>query len=144
MIDVDSSQVDDLLNKLDDDDLRRGIIFKAVKAGAKVLRDNTRNYFKSAVGAAASHVGTRYKYNFPMYEGIVMKGEKAYLEARVSILKDFRLKFFEKGTQQRQTKKGYNRGAMVARNFFKSATESSWGGIEAAIQKSIDNSLKKL
>lgn len=142
MIDVDSSQVDDLLNKLDDDDLRRGIIFKAVKAGAKVLQETTKNYFKSAVGAAASHTSPYIKA--PFYEGVVMKGDKAYLEARVSIMKDFRMKFFEKGTQQRQTKKGYNRGAMVARNFFKSATEASQGSIEAAIQKSIDNSLKKL
>ena len=73
-----------------------------------------------------------------------MKGDRAYLEARISIMKDFRMKFFEKGTTQRQTKKGYNRGSMVGKYFFKSAVESSQGSIEAAIQKSIDNSLSKL
>jgi hypothetical protein len=142
MIDVDSSQVDNLLDKLDDDDLRRGIIFKAVKAGAKVLQNTTKNYFKSSVGAAASHTSPYIKA--PFYEGVIMKGDRAYLEARVSIMKDFRMKFFEKGTTQRQTKKGYNRGSMVGKYFFKSAVESSQGSIEAAIQKSIENSLSKL
>lgn len=143
MIDVDSSQVDNLLDKLGDDDLRRGIIFKAVKAGAKVLQNATKNYFKSEVGAAASHTSPYIKA--PFYEGVIMKGDKAYLEARVSIMKDFRMKFFEKGTDQnRQTKKGYNRGGMTGKFFFKKATDSSKGSIEAAIQKSIDNSLRKL
>lgn len=142
MIEVDSSQVDNLLDKLGDDDLRRGIIFKAVKAGAKVLQNTTKNYFKSAVGEAASHTSPYIKA--PFYEGVIMKGDRAYLEARVSIMKDFRMKFFEKGTNQRQTKKGYNRGSMMGKYFFKNAVDNSQGSIEAAIQKSIENSLSKL
>lgn len=34
---IDSHEVDNLLNVLDNDELRKNIIFKAIKAGAKVL-----------------------------------------------------------------------------------------------------------
>lgn len=140
---IDSTQTDKFLDSLLDDNKRNGIIYKALSAGAKVLRDTAKSYFKSAVGGIADHVSPYIKA--PFSEGIVMKGEKAYLEVRVSIMKDFRMKFFEKGTTpNRTTKKGFNRGGMTGKYFFKNASQSSSGQVESAIQKSIENSLSKL
>ena len=40
---------------------------------------------------------------------------------KVHIMKEFRLKWFEKGTQLRKTAKGYNRGEIKAKWFFRTA-----------------------
>lgn len=140
---VDSTQTDKLLDSLSDDGLKRGIIYKALSAGAKVLKGTAKSYFKNAVGGVADHYSPYIKA--PFSEGIVMKGDKAYLEVRVSIMKDFRMKFFEKGTTpHRTTKKGFNRGGMVGKYFFRNASQASSGKVESAIEQSIDNSLRKL
>ncbi|MBD5386330.1 hypothetical protein HDR70_00330 [bacterium] len=47
----------------------------------------------------------------------------------------FRLRFFEGGTVQRQTKKNKNRGSIQARNFFKQATDKNIPTIEAMLNK---------
>jgi hypothetical protein len=54
------------------------------------------------MGESANHVSKYIKA--PFVDGIVLKGDKAYCEARVSIMKDFRMKFFEKGTEDRYIK----------------------------------------
>lgn len=158
---IDSKQVDTVLNKLSDDEVKRNIIFKAIYAGAKELQQITRSYFKNALGDAATHISKYIKA--PFYEGITVKGEKAYIEARVSIMKDFRLKFFEKGTVDRYIKqsghsnysrkkkrnvkntgKANYRGRITGLNYFKNARENSQSYIETVIHKSIQNSLNKL
>ena len=152
---IDSHEVDNLLNVLDNDELRKNIIFKAIKAGAKVLQTTTKSYFKERMGASANHVSKYLKA--PFYDGIIVKGDKAYCEARVSIMKDFRMKFFEKGTNERfikhhsnvkrsrsKTGKSNYRGKINGRWFFKDARSASESAINEAIIKSIDNSLKRL
>lgn len=156
---IDTSQVDRLLATLDDDDRKRDILFKAVKDGAKVLQETAKNYFKSAMGDSATHYSKYIRK--PFADGITMKGDKAYCEASVSILNDFRMKFFEKGTRQRTTKgrkitgyintrrlkregKGHNTGAIQAKYFFKNARTASDTAINEAMKASIDNALKKL
>lgn len=155
---IDSTQVEALLNALDDTEFKNKVLFDAVKAGAKALQQNTKKLFRSAMGEAATH---RSKYiNKPFEEGISFKADKAYIEASVSILNDFRMKFFEKGTKQRSTKgrkivgyinsrhlkregKGHNTGAIQAKYFFREARNDN-NSINEAITQSINNALSKL
>lgn len=156
---VDSKSLDTLFEILDDDEKRRQIIYKALISGGKVLQGKTKQYFKQRMGESATHVSKYIKK--PFEDGVVLKGDKAYLEARVSIMKDFRMKFFEKGTEDRYIKqKGHSdlqrgrhqtntgkpnyRGRITGKWFFKDARNDSAAGINDAIFKSIDNALKRL
>lgn len=158
---IDSNGIDNIINKLNDDELKRNIIYKAIYAGAKELQRTTQSYFKTAMGESANHISKYIKA--PFYEGITVKGEKAYIEARVSIMKDFRLKFFEKGTVERYTKqsghsdytrkkkryvkntgKAKYRGRIKGKEYFKKARQASSTIINDIMNKSLEKSLNKL
>lgn len=155
---IDSSQVDKLLNALDDDNVRNNAIYKGLMAGAKVLQGNTKESFRRAMGEAATHFSPYIKR--PFFEGVTVSGDKAYLETKVSIMADYRMKWFEKGTAERVTgyrvrngkyKKTSNNsgtshstGRIKPLYFFKSARNSSESAMNEAIIKSIDNTLSKL
>ena len=155
---IDSRQVDDVLKALSDDELKRKILFDAIKKGAKTLQQDTKKLFRQSMGESASHYSKYIRK--PFEDGVTVKGDKAYIEASVSIMNDFRMKFFEKGTKQRTTKgrkitgytekhkliregKGHNTGAIKPLYFFRRARENETG-IRYAIEKSIDNALNKL
>ena len=158
---IDTSQVDRLLNALDDEDNKRDILFNAVKDGAKVLQQQAKQSFRREIGNAATHYSKYIRK--PFEDGITLKGDKAYCEAIVSIMSDFRMKFFETGTKQRKTKgrkivgyanerqtrlkregKGHDTGAITATYFFRNARTQSETAINEAMKQSIDNALKKL
>ena len=158
---IDSAEVDQLLNSLSDTDLLNKILFDAVKAGARVLRESTKQSFRSEMGSVAEHV-SRWT-NKPFSDGVIMSTDKAYNEAKVSIMGDHRMKWFEMGTQDRYTKgrkivgysgtkrnklqrvgKGHWTGRIEGRNFFRKARSSSETAIDDAIIQSINNALEKL
>lgn len=157
-VEIDSSQVDSILDTLEEGTVTHEMIWKALHEGASVLRENARNYFKSSYSSIANHVGKWY--NFPMYEGIeFIKEDKEALVTGVHILKDFRLRFFEKGTAERTTgdltgysfdrkhrfrSGGHDTGHIVGSYFFKSAAQASEGEIEEAMVRSLDESLRNL
>lgn len=155
---IDSRQVDDLLKALSDDELKRKILFDGIKAGAKVLQQNTQKLFRQSMGESASHYSKYIRK--PFEDGVTVKGDKAYIEASVSIMNDFRMKFFEKGTKQRTTKgrkitgytekhrliregKGHHTGSIKPLYFFQRARQNE-SAITDAITQSINNALKKL
>ena len=160
VVKIDRTSVDNLLNALDDDELKSQILFDAVKAGAKVLQQKTKNYFRSAMGEAATHYS---KYiQKPFEDGITVKTDKAYCEAKVSLMGEHRIKWFEKGTQGRYTKgrkiigyapgkrnrleregKGHYTGAITGKYFFRRARQEN-SEIDEAITQSINNALSKL
>lgn len=152
---TDSSQVDKLLDNLGSEN--RNIIFNALKEGAKVLKEQT-----------LQQLATRVRSNTPnrwngktMASGVRLKADKGISEVMVSIMGDFRLKFFENGTKERYTKpqknnylashtlkkgseKGRYTGAIKATNFFRQARENSEVAIDEAIKNSLDKQLKDL
>lgn len=158
IVEIDSRQVDELLNTLSDDEFKRKLLFDAVKAGAKALQQNTKKLFRQSMGDSATHYS---KYiSKPFEEGVTVKGDKAYIEASVSIMNDFRMKFFENGTKQRTTKgrkivgyisshrlkregKGHNTGSIKPLYFFRKARQNETA-INDAITQSINNALSKL
>lgn len=157
-VSIDSGEVDRLLNNLGDEELLNKILFDAIKAGAKVLQEATKKQFRSEMGDAASHI-SKYTHR-PFESGVTLKTDKAYTEAKVSIMGDHRMKWFEKGTQDRYTKgykitgyqrnrairsgKGHWTGHIIGKHFFKQAKENSESTVNDAIKQSINNALKKL
>lgn len=156
-VDINSTQVDQLLNTLGDTATTNKIMFEAIKAGAEVLQENTINRFRGAMGGVADNFN---RWNGkPFWAGVIVSTEKAYLEAKVSIMGDHRMKWFEKGTSQRQTKgrkitgyqrnrairegKGHNTGAISGKWFFKSARQNT-NAIDEAITQSINNALASI
>lgn len=154
---IDSTQVDNLLDTLDDQEVKNNLLFEAVTAGAKVLQQTTKNYFRQKVGEAATHY-SRFIQK-PFEDGIIVETDKSYCEAKVSIMGDHRLKWFEKGTQDRYTKgrkivgyqrnrairegKGHWTGRMTGQYFFRDARQDT-NRIDDAMIKSINNALNKL
>ena len=156
---INSQQVDDLLDKLNDKDQKNKWLYDAVMAGAKTLQQSAQQSFIAKVDGA-SHNSPYLKGGKQFYEGVSVKGDKAYCEASVSIMNDFRMKFFEKGTDERYTKsrkitgyksdgkhlkregEGHYVGKIEATYFFKTARDNSDAAINEAIIQSIDKSIK--
>lgn len=151
---TDSSQVDKLLDNLGSEN--RNIIFNALKEGAKVLKEQTLQQLASKV---RSNTPNRWNGK-TMASGVRLKADKGISEVMVSIMGDFRLKFFENGTAIRYTKpqknnylashklkkgseKGRYTGAIKATNFFRQARENE-APIDEAIKNSLDKQLKDL
>lgn len=156
---IESSDVDRFLDNLDDDKVRQNIIYKGLIEGGKILQGMTKEYFKQKMGESAYHQSKYIKA--PFYEGVTLKGDKAYLEVRVAIMKDFRMKFFEKGTHDRYIKqKGHSdlqraryvkntgkpnyRGAIQPKWFFKDARNASASGVEHATKVEMDYQIMRL
>lgn len=139
-IQVNDNQVQQLLNSLNREQNNK-ILHTALKKGAQKLTDNTKQNLKNILGARAS---TPNRWNGKTMEsGIRIGNDKDYCEVKVSIMGDFRMKFFEKGTQLRKTKKGYYRGRINRYNFFAQARDNDAVIVEE-INKSINESLKRL
>lgn len=138
---------------------RRKAMLESLAAGAKVLQSQAREELVRKLGPGATRAGRKGgKQSFkPMVEGIRVIKDKDYNLAVVSIMKDFRLKWVEKGTEQRwagprkdskarkdsDSKGKYFRGRMTATNFFMSAREHTQE-IEQAILLKLDQEIKKL
>lgn len=137
---IDDSKVMNLFQALDQDS-RKAILFKALKEGSNKLAEQTKQQLRSKIGSAAS--SPNWWDGKPLDGGIRVNAEKDYCEVNVNIMGDFRLKFFERGTKFRQTKKGYNRGSMKPIYFFKSARANE-SDITSVINYSIEESLKRI
>ena len=139
-VSVDDSYVRNLFQALDEESRKR-ILFTALKAGGEKLLSETKMQLRSKLGSGASSPN---RWNGrTMESGIRLKADKDYCEVDVNVMGDFRLKFFEKGTNFRQTKKKANRGKIRALYFFQSA-RSKADEIEGIINSSISESLKRI
>lgn len=141
-VQINSSEIDNILNQLSDDEIKNKILFDAVKEGARVLQQSAQDSFKRTMGEAAMH-HSRF-INKPFYEGVKMITEKQYTEAVVSIMSDYRMRFYENQIKERKTKKGYNRGIVTAKHFFRDARNQSQQAVNEAMMDSIKKSLDKI
>ena len=151
---IDNTQVTKLFDALSADK-RSSILTKALKKGAATLQETTKQQLRTKLGSGAT---SGKKYGKSLESGIKVKAD-AYGEVKVHIMGDFRLRFFEKGTKQRQTKghkvtgyagrrlkrsgRGGNRGSIKALNFFKAARQSQTQ-INNVINQSITASLRRV
>lgn len=148
-----------MLNKLDGNTID-GILLTSTKKAADSLRDATKEVLLRKLPAAAN--GKRY--GKPMVKGVISKSDKDYVLSYVSIMREFKLKWFEMGTDQRfrkirysgKDKKGRNRkvltkdnpeaptGKIKALGFFHEAREAYSDKIVADMENAIIKSLERI
>lgn len=138
---INDTAVNNLFEALNDNS-RKQILFTALKTGGDVLLNNAKTSLRSKLGAGAT---TPNRWNGKTMEsGIKLNADKDYCEVDVHIMGDFRLKFFEKGTITRYTRRTKaNRGNIKALNFF-AAARANEGEITDIINSSIEESLKRI
>ena len=139
-VSVDDSAVRNLFQALDEESRKR-ILFTALKAGGEKLLSETKVQLRSKLGSGATSPN---RWNGKTMEsGIRLKADKDYCEVDVNVMGDFRLKFFEKGTKLRQTKKKANRGSIKGLYYFQAA-RSKADEITTIINSSLAESLKRI
>ena len=112
-----------------------------MKAGGEKLLSETKVQLRSKLGSGATSPN---RWNGKTMEsGIRLKADKDYCEVDVNVMGDFRLKFFEKGTKLRQTKKKANRGSIKGLYYFQAA-RSKADEITTIINSSLAESLKRI
>lgn len=87
--------------------------------------------------------GKRY---ISMMQGVktsVYIGDTEDSFGKVHIMKEFRLKWFEKGTSNRRTRKGWNRGSIKPKWFFRNAVLQRMRESEQSLDRSISESIMK-
>ena len=158
---IDTKGVEKLINNLDEDNRNDAIYKSLVKAGQKLVTETKKTLRKELPSGAKS--GKRY--GTPMESGIKLSKDKDYGDVKVHIMGDFRLKFFEMGTEDRYIKKsnkgngsdgrykfrkkegsqgnsGY-RGSIKAKHFFKQARDNAQA-ITDEIIRNLQKEINKL
>lgn len=156
---INSNEIENILNELNENN-RKEIIFKSlVKGGNELVKETKRELKKSLPQGATS--GNRY--GTPMESGVKLKKDKDYDEVKVHIMGDYRLKFFEMGTDERYLKKPLKhkedarykyrnnsdvnskpyRGKISPKHFFKNARENN-DAITDEILNNIINEINKI
>ena len=123
-----------------------------IRKGMNLIRSAGRTSLRSAMGKAASHHSE--KYSDTLIQGvrntrIVERDGEQYGYTTITSNRktgsgSFRLVFFEGGTVQRHTRKGYNRGSIAAKFFFSEAVSQTEGQVQETIDKGITESVKKI
>lgn len=114
----------------------------ALKKGAQILQKETRTRLRRS---GIKGVSKRSKWGTSLVSGVKYKVDREASSAKVHIMGDFRLKFFEMGTNIRQTRKGYNRGKIQDKyNFFSEAKAAKEREIFDNMNRLISESIKKV
>lgn len=155
-VEIDDSQVQNLFARLTSKDQKKAMK-SALRKAASILVKKTKSNLKQVVKNSTKK---STKYGTSLQSGVKSKVDKEGKEAEVHIMGDFRLKFFEKGTQPRTTKgyrivgkegrnliregKGSNKGAITAKYFFKNAQDQTEKQIFDNLTNLLTISIKKI
>ena len=124
----------------------------AYKKGMKksldpILKQTKANLRASGIkGVSKAYVGKNGKRYMSMIQGVkssVYIGNTEDSFGKVHIMKEFRLKWFEKGTVLRKTSKGASRGSIKPKWFFRSAVEQRAREAERSLDRNISESIMK-
>lgn len=138
MIEVDNKKVLSLFANLNSKKQQK-VFNNALKKGAQVLVKETRKQLRKGVKNTTKK---NIKYGKSLSQGVKFKVKNN--EAKVHIMGDFRLKFFEMGTNIRKTRKGWKRGKINAKRFFANAKANKEKEIFSNINTYISDSIKKV
>jgi len=129
----------EVLKTLSSKDVQKGTNRALKKVGSLVQRE-AKGELRRKVKITGKSKNSR-KY------GKMDKGIKSSVEGdevKVHIMGDYRLKFFEKGTAYRKTRKGYNRGSITARPFFAPAVKSVEHSVKDLFDLSFENEVSRI
>ena len=87
--------------------------------------------------------GKKYKSMMQGVKSSVYIGKPDESWGKVHIMGEFRLKFFEKGTSMRKTRKGWNRGRISPKWFFRNAVNQKSREATDTLDKNISDSIMK-
>ena len=148
-VQIDASAVERTLSALDSEETKR-MTLNALKAGAKVLKENARQ----------TMLTKGWNFNEKQREqGVRIKADPAYCEVSVGIVTQLGLHWLEKGTtSNRQLKKdhpkdekhrktlrkGENRGGIQGTGFFLQARQNEAPVLDAIEKKFDEEFLKKI
>lgn len=125
---------------------------KAYKEGMKkaldpILKQTKINLRNSGIrNVNKPYIGKNGKKYPSMIQGVktsVYIGDTEDSYGKVHIMKEFRLKWFEKGTSIRKTRKGYNRGSIKPKWFFANAVNQMSKQAAESLDENIRNSIIK-
>ena len=123
---------------------------KAYRNGMKksldpILKQTKQNLRNSGIrNVNKPYIGKNGKKYISMLQGVktsVYIGDTEDSYGKVHIMKEFRLKWFEKGTQLRKTRKGYNRGSIKPKWFFATAVRQRQNEAVNNLDENIRNSI---
>ena len=123
---------------------------KAYRNGMKksldpILKQTKQNLRNSGIrNVNKPYIGKNGKKYISMLQGVktsVYIGDTEDSYGKVHIMKEFRLKWFEKGTQLRKTRKGYNRGSIKPKWFFATAVRQKQNEAVNNLDENIRNSI---
>lgn len=139
---VDASQVLRMFRELNSRQ-QKNVYKNALRKAGRILQKEAKTQLKSVVGKSINH---KNRWNGKtLGNGVKMKVDKEATEAKVHIMGDFRLKFFELGTTTRQLRKnGANRGRMKAAHFFKTAKDKTERTIFDNINQMVEESITRI
>lgn len=138
---VDAKQVIQMFRDLDHREQKK-VYRTALRQASGILVKETRSNLRNIVSGKITNKREGWKRT--LSTGIRVSVDKNADQASVHIMGDHRLKWFEKGTGLRRTKKGYNRGQMKAHYFFKDAQKSKEREVFASIERLITESIIKV
>ena len=145
-IKVDNKELQKALSSLNSRN-HRDAVRKALVKGANVAKKETKKNLKHILNPIRKK--SKYKNGqdkADITKGILIgsKGKDPFKDGvSLHLMGDFRLKFFEIGTDERSTKKGYNRGVHKKTPFFKPALDSCEEQVFETIGKEIGNQIIK-
>lgn len=96
-------------------------VYGGLLESARALASDTKDTLRKHVAS----VDTPGKYK-PAIQGVKAYGDKYYGLAVVTIMRDFRLKWYERGTAERVRKNGGRTGRIKACWFFAEAKQGPW------------------
>ena len=144
---VDDTQVIKALTRLSFKQMNKAYKEGMKKALDPILKQTKANLRKSGIkNVNKSYIGKNGKRYKSMMQGVkssVYIGNTEDSFGKVHIMKEFRLKWFEMGTSIRQTRKGYNRGSIHPRWFFRTAVDQKSEEAAKSLDENIRNSIIK-
>lgn len=147
-IKVDDKEVIQALSRLSFKQMNKAYRTGMKKALDPILKQTKMNLRKSGIkNVNKPYIGKNGKSYKSMMQGVkssVYIGNTEDSFGKVHIMKEFRLKFFEMGTQLRKTSKGYNRGRITPRWFFRDAVSQKSKEAMDSLDENIRNSIIKV
>lgn len=146
-IKVDDREVIQALSKLSFKQMNKAYKEGMKKALDPILKQTKINLRKSGIkNVNKPYTGKNGKKYPSMIQGVktsVYIGNTEDSYGKVHIMKEFRLKWFEKGTSIRKTSKGWNRGSIKPKWFFASAVSQRSKEAVSNLDENIRNSIIK-
>lgn len=146
-ITVDDKEVIQALSKLSFKQMNKAYREGMKKALDPILKQTKINLRKSGIkNVNKPYIGKNGKKYPSMIQGVktsVYIGDTEDSYGKVHIMKEFRLKWFEKGTSIRKTSKGWNRGSIKPKWFFASAVSQRSKEAVSNLDENIRNSIIK-